>query len=160
MRTILLLLVILATGCLSHKKAGAGTDPFASDRTVKIQFHPFWGGMAACELERKSGKDNLLYTYIVRKPMGDSTYSASAPVTKAQADSVFAQAERTEWSSDIFFGKADAPVGLTVYGEYKKGMQKKNFTCEKLINASELPKEIFRLATLLNELAPADMKLF
>ena len=160
MRTILLLILMLVTGCLSHQKATTVTDPYASDRVVKIQFHPFWGGMAACELERKSGKDYLLYTYIVRKPMGDSTYSAPAPVTKAQADSVFAQAERAEWNSDIFFGKADAPIGLTVYGEYKKGMQKKNFTCEKLINASELPKEIFRLATLLNELAPDEMKLF
>lgn len=157
---VLIIVVLFAGACLTHKKTTKTNDPYASDRTVTLQFHPSWGGMAACELERKNGNDQLTYTYIVRKPMGDSTYSTSAPVTKAQADSVFKQAENMEWVSDIFFGSAKDPVGLSVYGAYKRGPLKRNITCQRLKDATELPADVGKLAQLLNDLAPEDFKLY
>lgn len=153
-------LTLLATGCFMKKKTDTPVDPLAADRSVAIEFHPFWGGMSSCELERKGGKDKLTYTYIIRKAMGDSSYSAAGTITKAQADSVFVQAEKAEWDSDLFYGTADGPIGLTVFGEYKKGMLKKNLSCERLKDANELPKEFLKLAALLNAIAPEEMKLY
>lgn len=152
--------LLFSTGCFSKKKTEAPVDPLASDRSVTLEFHPFWGGMSSCELERKGGKDKLAFTYIIRKAMGDSTWSAAGTITKAQADSVFTQAERAEWDSDLFYGTAEGPIGLTVFGEYKKGMLKKNLTCERLKDVNELPKEFLKLAALLNAIAPAEMKLY
>lgn len=159
--TCTVILFVFLSGCLHSKKSTVTTDPLASDRSVILQFHPFWGGMSSCELERKNTKDKLSYTCIVRRPMGgDSTYSSFVTISKAKADSIFLQAEKAEWNSDLFYGSATGAIGLTVFGEFKKGMQKKNLNCEKLNDARELPKEFLKLASLLNALAPEEMKLY
>jgi hypothetical protein len=154
-------IVLLSFSCRQKKASQASNDPLASDRTVTMEFHPFWGGMAACELERKKGTDRLTYTYLLQRPLpGDSTWSKIADISKSQADSIFLQAEKVYWDGGINYGASGEPIGLMLFCAYKKGPATKTTSWERLKVVNELPAELLKLGEMLNALAPADMKLF
>ena len=147
--------------CSSPKKTTAGKPgKLDSDRTLTVEFHPFWGGMAAAELERKKGVDQLRYTYIIRKAMGDSSYSSFANISKEQADTLFARAEKVNWDPGINYGKCADPIGLMVFASLKKGPATKQYSMTRMHDVNDLPPALLVVAQLLNQLAPEDLKLY
>jgi hypothetical protein len=155
-----LFLLLFLISCLHHKKSSGEKNTYASDRSVQIHFYPFWGGSASCELERKKGTDQLVYTYHVQKAGTDTSYFAFVTISSTQADSVFALAEKVNWDPDVNYGTVDDKNGLRVNAEYKKGPVKKQVLWERMANANELPPTLFQLAQLLNSFAPQEMKLY
>jgi hypothetical protein len=149
---------LLLHGC--KEKHATTSGQYASNRTFSVKLNPFWGGSAACELERKSGKDNLVYTYTVKKGQTDSSYSSAAEISPVTADSVFMLAEKINWLATSTFGTADPKAQLTVSTSLKIGKPTRTLYYERLANVSELPEEIRAVLAILNRIAPPEFKLY
>jgi hypothetical protein len=162
MRLKFVFILILSTSLLAclHKKKTTGASSVQSDRKINLDFYPFWGGSASCELERKSGTDKLVYTYHLVKSGVDTTYASFVTITHEQADSVFLQAEKIDWQNLLVYGTAEDKNGLRVNVSLKKGPAKKYIECQRLKNTAELPPAIYQLAEMLNKMAPEEMKLY
>src|SRR5574337_1234994 len=156
MRFAALFLLLLLFSC--GKKHAVSTDK--APRSFSVTLHPFWGGSAACELERKNGKDQLTYTYTVKKGNSDSSYSSAAEILKMTADSIFTLADSVNWLNTYTSGTAESKNQLTAVMIYKKGRIPKTLNFDRLKNVSELPADIRPILAILNRIAPDDFKLY
>ncbi|HLG03842.1 MAG TPA: hypothetical protein VI731_09625 [Bacteroidia bacterium] len=150
-----MLILLFAHGC-REKKVVAANDPLASDRNLKVSLHPFWGGGASCELERKNGRDKITYSYLTN----DSAWSGAGTIARATADSIFTWAETVNWNAAGNFGTADAKTQLTVEALYKKGRIEKSVYWERLKNVKEIYGDLLKILQVMNRIAPEECKLF
>ncbi|MBI3510758.1 MAG: hypothetical protein HY064_08840 [Bacteroidetes bacterium] len=152
-------ILVVFAACVPRKNVQGNAD-LSSDRTVTVQFHPFWGGMASCELERKKGKDQLTFSYLEKKNGSDTTENAFVDISTMQADSIFSASEKINWTQTISDGNADPKAGMKIDFIYKKGKRVQNFHWERLNSVNDLPADVKNVLNLMNEKAPDNFKMF
>ncbi|HTL80582.1 MAG TPA: hypothetical protein VL651_02695 [Bacteroidia bacterium] len=157
-RLLLVFTLIIAAFSCSGSKHGT-KDPYASDRHLTITFHPFWGGAAICDLERKNGKDALFFEYEQTFTGLDSISKQYVQLSTSEADSLFYYTEKINWTQPLKDGSAVDKVGLKVSIAYKRKTLQ-TMSWEKLKSVDELPADVLVLLHKLNDIAPDEYKMF
>jgi hypothetical protein len=151
---------VLVISCQSKQKSTKSKTQILPDRTLTVQFYPYWGGSAEGVLERKNGKTSLYSSYHEKIRGVDTIVTSNTAIEKIMGDSVFAVAEKVKWNADANYGTASGHEGLKVFISLKKGKNEQTVEWGKLKSVNDLPPDLFNLVQLVNEISPADFKLF
>lgn len=159
--TLILIISLFSFSCKGkqvNKQGGPGT--ISPEKTLSINFYPPWGGSAEAILERKKGVDNLFSTYHQKVNGVDTMLTNQQGINTITADSIYALAEMVLWNDDANYGTAVPRVGLKFNMSFRKGRNEKSVSWENLLNVNELPIDIRNVIQAVNNISPAEFKLF
>jgi hypothetical protein len=160
----LLLLTASATSfysCSGKKKAAKQqAKELLQDQTLTINIFPFWGGSANAVLERKNGKDVLINFWVYKEKNADTTVTSSQTIEKNVADSIFFYAEKIKWNDDVNYGTSEATADTKTIVALKKGHFTKTVMWDRLKSVAELPADILLVVKMVNDISPAEVKLY
>lgn len=165
-KLVVVLLLIVATvfafdSCSGKKKAARqAAKELLQDQTLTINILPFWGGSANAMLERKNGKDVLINSWIYKQKGADTTVTAIQNIEKNVADSIFFYAGKIKWNDDVNYGTAEATADTKVMVALKKGHFTKTVSWDRLKGVFELPYDILQVVKMVNDVSPAELKLY